>query len=109
MMKMPRPTASARMGTISSYLYRDHATDDQVADEDHEGADRDQYPADEVLEHGPEVGRRHEVHESREHDRQEGDQRAGRAGLRGERRDLALDPDAFSDRVRDVVEDLGQV
>src|SRR5713101_1447076 len=109
MMKIPRPTASARIGSIRSYLDRDYATDDQVADEDHEGADRDQDPADEVLEHGPEVGRRHEVHECREHDRQEGDQSSRGSCLRRERGDLALDADSLADGVGDVVEDLGQV
>src|SRR6266699_5622618 len=109
MMKIPRPTPRASIGSISSYLYRDHATNDQVADEDHENTDRDQSPADEALEHGPEVARRHEVHEGREHDRQERDQGARCARLRGQRGDLALDAHPLPDRVRDVVEDLGQV
>src|SRR5712664_3930867 len=68
MMKIPIPTANARTGIICSYLDRDHATDDQVADEDHEDTDRDQDPADEVVEHRPEVARRHEEHERGEHD-----------------------------------------
>src|SRR5712691_13147140 len=105
MMKIPRPTASARIGSISSYLDRDHATDDQVADEDHEDADRDEDPADEVVEHGPEVARRDEEHEGREHDRKESDQSSRSARLRGQGCDLALDADPFSDRVGDVVED----
>src|SRR5713226_3418809 len=109
MMKIPMPTANARTGIIGSDLDGDHAPDDEVADEDHEGADRDQDPADEVLEHGPEVGRRHEVHECREHDRQEGDQSSRGSCLRRERGDLALDADSLADGVGDVVEDLGQV
>src|SRR4029077_7702794 len=109
MMKIPSPTASARIGSIRSYLDRDHATDDQVANEDHEGADRDQDPADEVLEHRPEVGRGYEIHERGQHDRQGRDQRPGRASLRGERGDLALDADPLADRVVDVVENLGEV
>src|SRR3979411_525227 len=79
MMKIPIPTANARRGTISSYLDRDHATDDQVADKDHENADADQRPTDEALEHRAEIGRRDEVHEGREHKWQEGDQCAGGA------------------------------
>src|SRR5467141_2361790 len=102
MMKIPRPTASAKIVIISSYLDCDHATNDQVAD-------GDQRPTDKALEHRPEVSGRNEVHESREHDRQESDQRARRSGLSGEGRDLALDADALPDCVRDVVEDLGQV
>src|SRR5437879_13739052 len=69
MMKIPRPTARARIGSIRSYLYRDDATNYQVADEDHEGSNRDQGPAVEAFEHGPEVGWRHEVHEGRKHER----------------------------------------
>ena len=61
---------------MSSNLDGDHAPDDQVADENHERADRDQDPADEVLEHGPEISRRHEVHEHGQHDGQERDQGA---------------------------------
>src|SRR6266849_1835703 len=109
MMKIPTPTANASIGIIRSYLDRDHATDDQVADEDHEDTDRDQDPADEVVEHGPEVARRDEEHERREHDRQEGDQSSRRARLCGQGCDLALDAHAFADRVGDVIEDLGQV
>src|SRR2546422_6516366 len=109
--RMPIPTTIARRRVvlISSYLDGDHSPDDQVADEDHENSDRDQDPADEVLEHRPEVRRRDEVHEYREDDRQEGDQGARRPRLGGQRRDLTLDPDALPDRIRDVVEDLGQV
>ena len=94
---------------ISLYLDGDHAPDDQIAEEDHETAYRDQDPADDAAEHRPEVGRGHEVHECREHDRQEGDQGARRSGLRGQGRDLTLDAHALADRVGDVVEDLGQV
>src|SRR5712691_11341209 len=101
MMKIPMPTANARTGIIGSDLDGDHAPDDEIADEDHEGADRDQDPADEVLEHGPEVCRRHEVHER--------DQRAGRPRLRGQGCDLALDGNALADGVGDVVEYLCQV
>src|SRR5216683_2527564 len=71
MMKIPMPTANARIGIIASDLDRDNAPDDEIADEDHEGADRDQDPADEVLEHRAEICRRHEVHESGEHEGQE--------------------------------------
>src|SRR5436190_10236539 len=109
MMKIPSPTTSASSGIIALYLDGDHSPDDQVAYEDHETADCQQDPADDASEHRPEICRRHEVHERREHDRQGRDQRAGRSGLSGQRRDLALDPYALPDRVRDVVEDLGQV
>src|SRR5436189_6440405 len=108
-MKMPSPTTSACWGIICRYLDGDHSPDDQVAYEDHETADCQQDPADDASEHRPEICRRHEVHERREHDGQGRDQRAGRSGLSGQRRDLALDPYALPDRVRDVVEDLGQV
>src|SRR3979411_523761 len=105
MMKIPIPTANARRGSISSYLDRDHATDDQIADEDHEDTDGDQYPADDAFEHRTEVGRGDEIHECREHDRKKGDQRARGTGLRGQSRDLAFDSDALANRVGDVVED----
>src|SRR5260370_24616042 len=106
MMKIPRPTASARIGSIRSYLDRDHATDDQVADEDHEDADRDQNPANEVFEHRPEIGRRHEVHESREHNRQEGDQSSRGSSLRSERVALAPDVASLPARVSASLRDL---
>src|SRR6266568_9083712 len=109
MMKIPIPTASARIGSIRSYLDRDHATNDQVANEDHEGADREQDPADEVLEHRPEVAWGYEIHERGQHDRQGRDQRSGRARLSGQGGDLALDADSLADRVGDVVQDLGEV
>src|SRR5260370_8890145 len=84
-MKIPMPTANARIGIIASDLDRDHAPDYEVADEDHEGADRDQDPADEVLEHRAEICRRHEVHERGEHEGQELDEgaRCARLGLLG--------------------------
>src|SRR2546430_17093293 len=107
-MKIPSPTTSASRGIIGLYLDGDHSPDDQAADEDHETADRQQDPADEASEHRPEIGRRHEVHEGREHDRQRRDQRARRSGLGGERRDLALDPYALADGVRDAAQHLGE-
>src|SRR5712672_2580772 len=98
----PRPANKASIsGVISSYLDRDHATNDQVSDEDHERSKDEQPPTDDAREHRPEVGRRHEE--------QEGDQRARRARLRGQRRDLTLDPHPLADRVSDVVQDLSQV
>src|SRR5450631_175197 len=71
----PSPTTTARrkVGLISSYLDRDHATNDQVADEDHEGSENDQPPSDDALEHRSEVSRSDEVHEGGQHDRKEGD------------------------------------
>src|SRR5438093_3720175 len=108
-MKIPSPTTSASRGIIGLYLDVDHSLDDQVAYEDHETADRQQDPADDASEHRPEICRRHEVHERRQHDGQGGDQRARRSRLSGQRRDLALYPYALADGVRDVVEDLGQV
>src|SRR5260370_31063105 len=90
----PRPTttASRTVVLIRSYLDGDHSPDDQVADEDHETADDQQDPADEALEHRPEVRRRDEVHEGGEHDGQERDQRSPPSCLTGQRRDLTLDP-----------------
>src|SRR5258708_37091703 len=108
-MKIPSPTTSASRGIIGLYLDGDHSPDDQVAYEDHESADGQQDPADDASEHRPEISRRHEVHERREHEGQSGDQRARRAGLGGQRGDLALDSYPLADRVRDVVQDLGQV
>src|SRR4029077_7482276 len=90
-MKIPSPTTRARRGIIGLYLDGDHSPDDQVADEDHESADRQQDPADDASEHRPEVRRRHEVHERREDDGQGRDQRARRSRLSRQRRDLALD------------------
>src|SRR5690242_11270141 len=89
-MKIPSPTTSANRGSIDLYLDGDHSPDDQVTHEDHETADRQQDPADDASEHRPEIGRRHEVHERREHDGQGRDQGARRPGLSGQRRDLAL-------------------
>src|SRR5712691_7997497 len=96
-MSTPRPTMTAKRSVMfmSSYLDGDHAPDDQVSDEDHEDADRDEDPPDEVLEHGAEVSRRHEVHEDSQHDGQEGDQGARGSRLSSQRRDLTLDPHAF--------------
>src|SRR5713101_3720859 len=108
-MKIPSPTTSASRGIIGLYLDGDHTPNDQVAYEDHETADRQQDPADDASEHRSEIRRRHEVHERREHEWQGRDQRARRSSLGGQRRDLALDAYALADRVRDVVEDLGQV
>src|SRR6266849_9436955 len=108
-MKIPSPPTSASRGIIGLYLDGDHAPDDQVAYEDHETADCQQDPADDASKHRPEICRRHEVHERRKHKWQGRDQRARRSGLSGQRRDLALDTHALADRVRDVVEDLGQV
>src|SRR5258706_13499786 len=102
MMKIPIPTASARIGSIRSYLDRDHAADDQVANEDHEGADREQDPADEVLEHRPEVAWGYEIHERGQHDRQGRDQRSCRTRLRGERGVLAFVVYTLSDWGCDV-------
>src|SRR5260370_13797511 len=108
-MKIPRATTPANKGSIWLYLDGDHSPNDQVAYEDHESADRQQDPADDAAEHRPEICRRHEVHERREHERQGRDQRARRSGLSGQRRDFALDAYSLADRVRDVVEDLGQL
>src|SRR5712692_7650789 len=108
-MKIPSPTTSASRGIIDLYLDGDHAPNNQVAYEDHETADRQQDPTDDASEHRPEICRRHEVHERREHDGQGRDQRTRCSGLSGQGRDLALDAYALADRVRDVVEDLGQV
>src|ERR1700674_2751469 len=107
----PKPAISANRSVLfnCSYLDRDHAPDDQVANEDHEGADHDQDPADEVLEHWPEVRRRDKVHEGGEHDGQEGDQGSRRSRLSGQRRDLTFDPYALADGVGDVVKDLREV
>src|SRR5450759_909727 len=73
----PTTTARRRVVLISSYLDRDHATNDEVADEDHEGADGEQNPADDALEHRSEVGWSDEVHEGGEHDGKECDQGSG--------------------------------
>src|SRR6266849_361123 len=103
-MKIPSPTTSASRGIIGLYLDGDHAPNDQVAYEDHETADRQQDPTDDASEHRPEICRRHEVHERREHEWQGRDQRARRSSLGGQRRDLALDAYAPADRLRDVLE-----
>src|ERR1700694_6218332 len=108
-MSTARPAIIATTRSISSYLDGDHSPNDEVADEYHENADRDQHPPDEVLEHRAEIGWRHEVHEHRQHDRQERDQSAGGPCLCCQGRDLALDPDPLTNRVRDVVQDLRQV
>src|SRR6266850_2920006 len=106
----PRPANRASIsGVMSSYLDRDHATNDQVTDEDHERSKDQERPADDARELRPEIGRRDEEHEGCEYDGQEGDQGSRRTRLRGQSRDLTLDPDALADGVRDVVEDLRQV
>src|SRR5260370_8082053 len=115
---MPMKTISTPMPTtregsivvpISSDLDRHDAANDQVADEDHERADDNQDPADDAGEHRLEVSRRDEEHERRQQDRQGGDDRARRASLRRQGLDLALDPHSLADRVRDVVENPGQL
>src|ERR1700680_471255 len=108
-MSTARPAINATTRVMSSYLDGDHSPDDQVTDEDHENADRDQDPADEVLEHGPEIGWGDEVHEHGQHDGQECDQGARGPGLGGQGRDLALDPNPLADRVGDVVQNLREV
>ena len=53
--------------------------------------------------------RRRDEEEAGEADRQEADDVTRQPLLRGEGLDLALDPDPLADRVRDRVEDLGEV
>src|SRR5260370_38117138 len=108
-MKIPMPTAKGRIGIIASDLDGAHAPDDEVADEDHEGADRDQDPPDEVLEHRAEICRRHEVHERGEHEGQERDEGARCARLRSQGCDLALDAHALAGGGGDVGEYLWPV
>src|SRR5450759_4969593 len=67
----PTTTARRRVVLISSYLDRHDATNDEVADEDHEGSDGKQDPPDDALEHRPEVTWSDEVHEAGKHDWEE--------------------------------------
>src|SRR5438046_10552483 len=85
-MKIPSPTTSASSGIIALYLDGDHSPDDQVAYEDHETADCQQDPADDASEHRPEICRRHEVNERREHDGKGSDQSVGRLVMWRQRR-----------------------
>src|SRR3984893_16958872 len=101
-MSTARPAIIATTRSISSYLDGDHSPNDEVAYEDHENADRDQDPPDEVLEHRAEIGGRHEVHEHRQHDRQERDQSAGGPRRCFQGPDLPLDPAPLTNRVRVV-------
>src|SRR5258708_28874695 len=106
----PSPTMRARSTVVPmSDLDRHDTANDEVANEDHENADRYQHPAHEVLEHRLEVAGGHEVHEHGKDDGQERDDRARRARLGGQRLDLTFEADPFSNRVSDVVEDLGEV
>src|SRR6266496_1844948 len=100
--RMPSAAINARrmLCDIRLDLDRRDLADDQVPDEDQEDRKADHGPADEVLGHRLEVGRRHEVEEDREADRQDRDQGAGRGGLRGQGLDLALDPYPLADGVR---------
>src|SRR2546428_9835332 len=97
-------SASRSVVDMKLDLDRHDAANDQVADEDHERADRDQDPADDAREHRLEVGWRHEEHEHREQDRERRDDAARRASLRRQGLDLALDAHSLADRVSDVVE-----
>src|SRR5260370_18292485 len=105
-MKIPRATTPANKGSIWLYLDGDHSPNDQIAYEDHESADRQQDPADDASEHRPEICRRHEVHERREHEWQGRDQRARRSGLSGHRRNPAPDASAPPDRGPEASEEL---
>ena len=62
-----------------------------------------------IREHRIHEAGRGDEQEAGEADRQEGDDVARQALLRRQRADLALDPDALTDRVGDRVEDLGEV
>src|ERR1700730_16007262 len=83
--------------------------DDAVADRDRDQAHPDEDIAKPFVEERRDIGRRDEGQDERQREGQAGDDVAGRAGLRGQGADLALDPDTFADRKGDGVEDLGQV
>src|SRR5215218_7517974 len=104
------------MGSIQLDLDVHDAPDEHEAHEHGEAADRQNDHA------GREAEQRcarieHRLHEARCRDEQEPGKRDGQeadnvpreALLRGERLDLALDPDPFPDCVRDRVEDLREV
>src|ERR1700704_4233989 len=116
MSRMAPAAAKAMTMAIGSDLDVDDLADEHEPDEHHETAEgQDDDPgrkaedAGRVLEH-----RIHEVGSCKEEeagqgDRQEADHVARQALLRGEGADLALDPDALTDRERDGVQDLGEV
>src|SRR5450759_2973794 len=105
----PSPANSASTAGLISYLDRDHTLDDQVTDEDHGASDDQQDPADDAVEHRPEIRRSDEVHEGGQHDWKERDQGARGASLCRQGRDLTFDPDPLANRIGDVVEDLREV
>src|SRR3954452_8949694 len=112
----PARPATRRGRSIGSDLDVDDLADQHEADEHHETADREDDHAGRKPQDGGWIGE-HRVHEpgcrdeqeGSEADRQAGDDVARQALLRRQRPDLALDPDALADRVRDGVEDLGEV
>src|SRR6478672_618269 len=115
----PAATAAMRIGTkvgIGSDLDVDDATDEHEADEHHESAEQEEHDPGRQPEDGwrVEEHRLHEVgrgdeQEPGEADGQEPDDVARQALLGRQRPDLALDPDPLANRVRDRVEDLGEV
>ena len=77
------------------------------AEDDHAGRQTEDLRR--IVEHRLHEAGRGDEQEAREADRQEPDDVAGQALLRGQGPDLALDPDALADGERDRVEDLGEV
>src|SRR6202022_2655105 len=93
----------------SLYLDVRDFRDDAVADRDRDQAHPDQDVAKPFVEERRDIGRRDEGRDEPQREGQAGDDVAGGTGLRGQRADLALDPDTFPDGEGDGVEDLGQV
>jgi hypothetical protein len=81
----------------------------EAADQEDDDAGRQAEDLRGIGEHGLHEARRGDEQEGCQSDRQAGHDVARQALLRGEGPDLALDPNAFADRVGDRIEDLGEV
>src|SRR4051794_13429550 len=119
MSRMPaaaRPATRIAMTGIRLDLDVHDLADEQEAEEHHETAEHQDDHAGRkaedrrwIQEHRCHEARRDDEQDACEADRQARDHVTRQSLLRGERPDLALDADPFPDRVRDRVEDLGEV
>src|SRR5919106_1575000 len=109
-------TAMRISGVMASDLDVDDAADEHVADPHADQADDEEDDAEWqaerlgwALQHRANVGRADQEQDGGEPDRQQGDHVPAVALHGGERLDLALDPAALADRVRDRVQNRRQV
>src|ERR1035437_2911468 len=106
-MKAASAAAAARI--TSSDLDLHDLLDRRRTDGDHEDTDADHDVAEVLGQHRPEVRRRDDGEHAGHGERQAGDDDPRDARLRRQRADLTLDADALADRVRNGVEDFGEV